>query len=220
MADARQAPAITAKNAAMRALLRTAGWQWAAGCWRVPAAAVGPPNFVAHGVALALVAWAAAAWVGRVPWPFGRRTRSARARRPWSRRRRRSCCGCSLGAGSRLCCRLGRARWRAGPQRATPCGYPGLVFLTGIGWLLLLDLSANGPPSNRYLALYHHGHLWLGMLTLTLVAFVRQPLGRALTLALSLRARLPRASAAGSAASGARCCSRPRCSLSAASACC
>jgi hypothetical protein len=33
---------------------------------------------------------------------------------------------------------------------------------------LLLDLSANGNFSNRYLALYHQGHLWLGMLALTL----------------------------------------------------
>ena len=33
---------------------------------------------------------------------------------------------------------------------------------TGLGWLMLLDLSANGNFSNRYLALYHQGHLWLG----------------------------------------------------------
>ncbi|MET0441050.1 MAG: FtsW/RodA/SpoVE family cell cycle protein [Casimicrobiaceae bacterium] len=179
------------KNAAMRALLRTAGWQWAA--W----ALVGflllqlsrRPNFVARGVALALVAWAAAAWIGRVPWPFGSAHAFAAARAaPWTGMPATFVVG-MLGAAIAVLCFapwLSRAL-ATGPQRATSVfGYPGLVFLTGIGWLLLLDLSANGPPSNRYLALYHHGHLWLGMLTLTLVAFVRQPLGRALTLALSL----------------------------------
>src|SRR5205085_4984524 len=47
-------------------------------------------------------------------------------------------------------------------------GYAGLVPATGLGWLVLLDLSANGHPGNRYLALYHQGHLWLGMLVFSL----------------------------------------------------
>ena len=64
-------------------------------------------------------------------------------------------------------------------------GYPGLVFLTGIGWLLLLDLSANGHFGNRYLALYHQGHLWLGMLVFGVLVFLRQPLGRLLGVSLS-----------------------------------
>jgi cell division protein FtsW (lipid II flippase) len=51
---------------------------------------------------------------------------------------------------------------------------------------VLLDLSANGPPGNRYLALYHQGHLWLGMLVFSVVAFVRQPLGRSLSWMLSV----------------------------------
>jgi cell division protein FtsW (lipid II flippase) len=60
------------------------------------------------------------------------------------------------------------------------------VLLTGIGWLLLLDLSANGYIGNRYLALYHQGHLWLGMLIFSVLVFLRQPLGRALAWCLSL----------------------------------
>ena len=43
------------------------------------------------------------------------------------------------------------------------------MLATGIGWLVLLDLSANGDAGNRYLALYHQGHLWLAMLVLSLV---------------------------------------------------
>jgi len=73
------------------------------------------------------------------------------------------------------------------PQRmASVFAYPGLVLATGIGWLVLLDLSANGHFSNRYLALYHQGHLWLGLLAFCIVAFVRQPIGRALSWTLSL----------------------------------
>src|SRR4029453_3592943 len=63
---------------------------------------------------------------------------------------------------------------------------PGLVLLTGLGWLILLDLSANGHFGTRYLALYHQGHLWLGMLIFTLAAFARQTLGRILAWCLSL----------------------------------
>ena len=59
-------------------------------------------------------------------------------------------------------------------------GYPGLVLATGLGALLLLDLSANGHPVNRYLALYHQGHLWLGMLLFSVLLFLRQPLARGL----------------------------------------
>src|SRR5438874_547029 len=80
-----------------------------------------------------------------------------------------------------------RKRLPSGPQTiASRVGYPGLVLATGLGWLLLLDLSANGHFGNRYLALYHQGHLWLGMLTLTVVVFLRQWIGRALGWTLSL----------------------------------
>jgi cell division protein FtsW (lipid II flippase) len=69
---------------------------------------------------------------------------------------------------------------------ASRFGYPGLVIATGIGFLLLLDLSANASHGNRYLALYHQGHLWLAMTTLCMVAMLRQPIGRALAWTLSL----------------------------------
>src|SRR5205823_9368157 len=75
----------------------------------------------------------------------------------------------------------------SGPQTiASRVGYPGFVVLTGIGWLLLLDLSANGYIGNRYLALYHHGHLWLGMLIFSVLVFMRQSLARALAWILSI----------------------------------
>ena len=65
-----------------------------------------------------------------------------------------------------LCIALVLPRPRPGrPQAAASrIGYPGFVLATGVGFLLLLDLSANASHGNRYLALYHQGHLWLAML--------------------------------------------------------
>ena len=64
-------------------------------------------------------------------------------------------------------------------------GYPGLVFATGLGWLVLLDLSLEGHPGNRYLALYHQGHLWLAMLALSVLLFARRSLARTFAWLLS-----------------------------------
>jgi cell division protein FtsW (lipid II flippase) len=192
MAEARQAEASAAKNEAMRELLRTAGWQWAA--WMLIGLVLlklsRRRDFALVGVALALAAWALAAWVGRVPWPFG----ADRAFEP--ARQSSAMFGTPspfvlglLGAAALV---LVASIWLqkrlpSGPQTfASRVGYPGLVLATGIGWLLLLDLSANGYFGNRYLALYHQGHLWLGMLTLTVVAFLRQSFGRALAWTLSM----------------------------------
>jgi cell division protein FtsW (lipid II flippase) len=65
-------------------------------------------------------------------------------------------------------------------------GYPGLVVATGVGWLVLLDLSFSAHAGNRYLALYHQGHLWLALLTLSVVVFVRAPLARGCAWLLSV----------------------------------
>ena len=79
------------------------------------------------------------------------------------------------------------ARPRTLPQvPASRFGYPGFVLATGIGFLVLLDLSANASAGNRYLALYHQGHLWLAMTVLCVVAMLRQPIGRALAWTLSM----------------------------------
>jgi cell division protein FtsW (lipid II flippase) len=192
LAEARQARIESAKNEAMRELLRTAGWQWAA--WMLIGLALlklsRRRGTAAVGVALALATWALAAWIGRVPWPFGADRAFTPARdagvilawpapfvvallavaavallaSPW----------------------LGR-RIPAAPQTlSSRVGYAGLVVATGVGFLVLLDLSANGNAANRYLALYHQGHLWLALLTLNVAAFLRQAMGRALGRALSL----------------------------------
>ena len=182
---------VRAKNAAMRDLLDTAGWQWGAwmlaGLVLVKLSRTRLPASV--GVSFALVIWAAAAWAGRVPWPLAhsRAFETGRLDARWDAMPASFVVALLLVAGMFLAL----APWIRGPRVHVPqtlssrLGYPGFVVTTGIGWLLLLDLSANGNPSNRYLALYHHSHLWLAMLVLTVVAFLRPVIGRTLAWLLS-----------------------------------
>jgi len=191
MNEARGAAQGAIKNDAMRALLRTAGWQWAGWSllgWLLLQVSR-RAGAAAYGLAIALVAWAAAAWFGQVPWPLGSAHAFVPARAAsWLAMP----AGFVIGMLAAAVVVLASAPWlarplAAGPQRPTSVfGYPGLVVATGVGWLLILDLSANGHGSNRYLALYHHGHLWLAMTALTTAALLRVPIARGLAWSLSV----------------------------------
>jgi len=192
MADARASGVLRAKNAAMRELLVTAGWQW--GAWMLVGLALLKISRtrlpVTVGVPIALAAWAGAAWAGRVPWPLaGDRTfEPGRLDARWDAMPATFVVVLLVAAAVLLALApLLHKRVVPVPQSlASRVGYAGFVVATGIGWLLLLDLSANGQPGNRYLALYHHGHLWLAMLAFTVFAFLRPTLGRALAWLLSV----------------------------------
>jgi len=195
MADARQSLVNSRKNEAMRALAPSAGLQWAAAMalgyaflvWSRRAAA---PSL---GIAAALVAWAGAAWLGRVPWPLAGSHDVAlgRAGAAWT-----SAPGVFVlalaGAGAALAVvALARrhSRDRAAPiaqSMSSRVGYPGFALATGLGWLILFDLSLAGHAGNRYLALYHQGHLWLAMLVLSILLFARRWLSRRLAWLLSV----------------------------------
>ncbi len=82
-------------------------------------------------------------------------------------------------------------------------GYAGLVLATGLGWLLLFDLSAHAHRTNRYLALYHQGHLWLGLLVFSLLLFLRRPLAHGLAWSLSIAGEAARAASQRLGAAGA-----------------
>jgi hypothetical protein len=192
MADARAAALGSEKSEAMRALLETAGFQWAG--WALAGLLMlelsRRPGTAAPRVALALVVWALAAWIGRVPWPLSPSSSIVFARST----------AVSLAVpgafvlwmlGAALCLLaaaplLRKTLFCTAQAPASVFAYPGLVVATGIGSLLLLDLSLNGHVGSRYLALYHQGHLWLGMLTFSVIAFVRQPVARALAWTLSI----------------------------------
>jgi cell division protein FtsW (lipid II flippase) len=192
MADARQATTSGAKNEAMRELLRTAGWQWA-GAMLLGFAFLTlsrRSRSATPGVALALAVWAVAAWVGRVPWPHAAERAFVPGRESVSWLTSPAAFVVWLLAAAVLLLVAApalRKSLRCTPQApSSRVGYAGFVALTGVGWLVLLDLSANASYANRYLALYHHGHLWLAMLLLSALLFLRQPLGRFLAWALSV----------------------------------
>ena len=75
---------------------------------------------------------------------------------------------------------------RRGPQTiASRIGYPGLVLATGIGWLLLLDLSANGHSATAISRSITRDICGSACWRFSVLAFLRQPLGRALGWTLS-----------------------------------
>ena len=198
MTQVRQSLAEGRKNEAMRELLRTAGVQWATwmGLVLVLVALSRHRIRPAWGVALSLGAWAAVAWISRVPWPFAARAfEPGRAELDW------------WSAPSTPVLAMGGAAavaafWAASapaspavvPAQApsSRVGCAGFVLATGLGWLLLLDLSAQGHTANRYLALYHQGHLWLGLVVMSSLLFLRQPLARGLAWSLSAAGELGR----------------------------
>jgi len=203
MADARSAPANVLKNEAMRDLLHTARWQWAGAAMLGLALLNLSRRRIAPlaGVGLALALWAIAAWAARVPWPLGGEHAFVLAR-PSSSLLTPPALFVVVMLGVAACLLLlspwvGRRGIDFSSRPASMLGYPGLVLATGVGWLMLLDLSANGHYGNRYLALYHQGHLWLALMAFSVIVFVRQPLGRALAWGLSMidgaAARLARA---------------------------
>jgi cell division protein FtsW (lipid II flippase) len=193
-ADARHSLDNARKNEAMRALTRSAGTQWAAAMalgflfvvWSRHAARP------ALGVAAALAAWAAAAWAARVPWPLSGGHDFVLARDDASWHTPPATFVIVLAAIAVVIAIVALARGpatqRAAPLRAmsSRVGYAGFVVASGVGWLLLLDLSLTGHFGNRYLALYHQGHLWLAMLALSVLVFVRAPLARAFAWLLSV----------------------------------
>ncbi len=192
MADARASGLLRAKNQAMRELLVTAGWQWSA--WMLGGLALLKLSRTrlpaAVGMSIALAAWAGAAWAGRVPWPLApdRTFEAGRLDARWDTMPAAFVIALLVAAAVLLALAplLHKPLARAPQTLASRVGYGGFIAATGIGWLLLLDLSANGQPGNRYLALYHHGHLWLAMLVFTVLAFLRPTLGRALAWLLSV----------------------------------
>lgn len=183
---------LAAKDEATRALLGTAGLQWA-GAMLVGLVFVQWSRTTrsrALTLACALAAWAAAAWLARVPWPLAGEHAFVPARAGVAY------AGAPapfvlvlLGLALLALAVAGIARRTGTPPRQAPAtrlGYPGFVLATGVGSLLILDLAANASYGNRYLALYHQGHLWLAATVLSVVAILRPPLGRALAWTLSL----------------------------------
>jgi cell division protein FtsW (lipid II flippase) len=181
--DARFA-VVGAKNDAMRALLASAGAQW------VGAMALGYACLLASrhggsaltGAGTGLIVWALAGWAARVPWPFAtsRDFVPLRVDAAWSSAPTAPALALAALGALLLVAAVARSNRRAPPVQtmSTRIGMAGLALATGVGWLVLLDLSAHAHMANRYLALYHQGHLWFAMTVFSVLLFLRDPLGR------------------------------------------
>lgn len=171
------------KAAAMRNLMNWAGWQFAlwaaAGLLFVKWARF--PGAVLPRLGLGLIMWSGLFWFSRVYLKSAEEagvgwsgvTADAATRPP-------GIVLALLGAGVALLIagRLKALRISAPKQNlSSRIGYAGLVAFIGIGWLLLLDLSAGGHPRNRYLGLYQQGIVWGGFAIVSLVALSRPLLG-------------------------------------------
>ena len=196
MHDARQASANNRKSDAMRFLVASAGVQWAA------AMALGYAFLLwsrrrprpSLAIAIVLATWAAAAWLARVTWPLAGSNAFATTRNDASWLGAPAPFVSVLLALAALSAVVTLTRRPVATDRqnvtmqsmGSRLGFAGFVVLTGLGWLVLLDLSINGHYGNRYLALYHQGHLWLAMLLLSTLFFVRQDVSRGLAWILSV----------------------------------
>ena len=179
----------SSKADAMRYLLDNAWWQWI--LWSLLGlclvllsrriSAVGP------GTGLVLLVWGLVAWLCRVwlPLPDRFNVRSSMLKfaplplPPWP--------VLALVVGG-LALWLGSVVWgRRHPRPvlarqtlASPLAYAGWLLFSGLGWLMLLDLSATGHPRNRFLALYQQGFLWGAFALLCLVLIWRQTIAKTL----------------------------------------
>lgn len=61
-------------------------------------------------------------------------------------------------------------------EPASALGYPGFVLFLGLGWWLLLDLSAFGHFENRFQGLYQQSHVFAAFLVVSLTPILRAPL--------------------------------------------
>ena len=86
------------------------------------------------------------------------------------------------------------------PERQTPSsrlGYAGFVLFVGLGWWLLLDLSATGHYANRFHALYQQVYVFAAFVLLTMLAPMRLRLADRLGRWLGLFLLLARSRGAG-----------------------
>jgi cell division protein FtsW (lipid II flippase) len=71
---------------------------------------------------------------------------------------------------------LFRGKDKTRPLRQTPSsrlGYAGFVLFTGLGWWLLLDLSASGHYANRFHAIYQQTYVFAAFIMLTMLSPLR-----------------------------------------------
>jgi cell division protein FtsW (lipid II flippase) len=171
------------KSAAAEALLATAWWVFAA--WAVLGLVllqIGRRRIYVHRfVPLALLAWSLAAWATRVhvEWLDDKNSHTAWLMKwgvKWP-----DFFSYAVGATAMfaiVAAVLPFERWfglqrRHADTPSSRIGYAGFVLFLGLGWWLLLDLSAEGHYSNRFQALYQQVYVFAAFVLLTLIPPMR-----------------------------------------------
>jgi cell division protein FtsW (lipid II flippase) len=183
VAKARASESNAAKSAAAQELLANAHWYFA--LWAVAGLlllqfgrqAVHARRFLP----LAVLLWSAVGWITHVhvEWISDRAAQSAWLLRwgiRWPDFFQVMIAGAAVLLVLGVMLRPGHAASDVLPVRQTPSsriGYAGFVLFTGLGWWMLLDLSASGYYSNRFHALYQQLYVFAAFVLLTMLAPIR-----------------------------------------------
>jgi cell division protein FtsW (lipid II flippase) len=183
VARARQSINNANKSAAAEALLANVWWVFSA--WAVLGLAllqVGRRHIYVHRfVPLALLAWSLAAWATRVhvEWLDDKNSHTAwlmKSGVKWP-----DFFSYAVGVTALLAIAaavLPFERWfglkrRHADTPSSRVGYAGFVLFLGVGWWLLLDLSAEGHYANRFQAIYQQVYVFAAFVLLTLIPPLR-----------------------------------------------
>jgi cell division protein FtsW (lipid II flippase) len=179
VAKARASEIIAGKSAAMQELLTNAPWIFA--MWavlglvllQIGRRAVYPHRFVP----LALLLWVVSAWIAKVhlEWMDDKALHTAWLMKwgiRWPDAYRFLAGGMALLVIAAFVLPL--QRWfnlapRAPETSSSRLAYAGFVLFTGLGWWLLMDLSAQGHYANRFHALYQQGYVFAAFMLLSVL---------------------------------------------------
>jgi cell division protein FtsW (lipid II flippase) len=182
VAKARASESTAAKSLAAQGLLANAHWYFA--LWAVAGLVllqIGRQLHAGCFLPLAALLWAALGWITQVhvEWISDRGAQTAWLLR-WGVKSPDffqflvAAAAVLLILGLML--PLGRGPGLLAPVRQTPSsriGYAGFVLFVGLGWWLLLDLSATGHYANRFHALYQQVYVFAAFVLLTMLAPMR-----------------------------------------------
>jgi cell division protein FtsW (lipid II flippase) len=180
VATARGSENNAAKSQAAHDLLLNAYWVY--GLWAVAGLAlvqIGRFGLPARlFLPLAAMVWAALGWLTQVhvEWLNDRTAQTATLMK-WGLQGKAFFQVAAVAAGLLLMLGIVMRRHKAVPPSVqTPSsrlGYAGFVLFVGLGWWLLLDLSATGHYANRFHALYQQVYVFAAFVLLTFLSPVR-----------------------------------------------
>ena len=165
------------KSLAMQRL--TANAHWYIGAWAILGLLIlkvaRRPVHAHRFIPLALVLWAIAAWVTKVPLQS-----VIEKHVPWllqsSSPYRVAAAGLAVVVAWLLLRRWSLRAPRIAQVASSGFAYPGFVLFTGIGWLMLLDLSVSGRQQMRFLALEQQLYIFAAFVLLSLLPVMRMGL--------------------------------------------